>query len=62
MSFRENRVDIAFDNGRDMFEADAKKILGGLNLGKLREQMGREISYITDFIDELLLNRYLFPQ
>ena len=39
MSFRENRVDVAFDNGRDLFEADAKKILGGLNLGQFREQI-----------------------
>ena len=60
MSFTGDRVHIAFDNGRDLFETNEKEILRGMNVSQLREQMGREVSYMTALIDELLKNNYLF--
>jgi len=60
MKFMGHRVHIALDSKRDLFEASEKKILSGMTVAQFREQIGQEVRYITEMIDELLLNEYLF--
>ena len=60
MCFMGNKVHVALYNNRDLFEANDRKVLGGMNVAQLREQVKLEVKYITAVIDELLLNNYLF--
>lgn len=56
MSFVGDRVHIAVDTGRNTFEV--RRDAG--NLPVLRERIKSEIKYITELMDELLQNDYLF--
>jgi len=58
--FAGNEVHIALFNRRDLFEVNAKEILGGKSVAEIRERIREDVKYITDVIDELLINDYLF--
>jgi hypothetical protein len=60
MNFGGNRVHIALHSGRDLFEPCSKKLHDMKNIEMLRNQMQWDAKYITNIIDELLLNEGLF--
>ncbi len=55
-SFRENEVQIAVANGRDLFECKSGDI------PVLRTQLRADAKYITNILDELMKNDYLFGE
>lgn len=57
--FSGDRVHIAVDNGHDAFEIPASRAARS-NPSKAREEIKKEMKYITDILDELLLNESLF--
>lgn len=59
ISFYGNRVCIAIDNDRDSFEANAKQLK---DIRRLRQAQRADIKYLTDIIDELMRNDFLFKQ
>jgi len=59
-NFTGNEVHIALFNRRDLFEVYTKEILGGKSIAEIRERIRADVKYITDIIDGLLLNDYLF--
>ena len=60
VGFMGDKVHIAFNNRRDLFEVKTRKILGGMSVMQIREQIIQEVRYIADMIDELSQNKYLF--
>jgi len=60
LGFMKSKVHIALHNRRDLFVVHDKKLMEGDGLAKLRKQVRSDIEYITDVLDELLLNEYLF--
>ena len=54
--FSGNRVYIAIDNRRDMFEVSGKNE----KVKDIKERVEKEMKYLTDIVDELLQNKYLF--
>ncbi|MDR2558824.1 MAG: DUF3137 domain-containing protein [Oscillospiraceae bacterium] len=60
MSFDRNQIHIALHNGRDLFEPSNKKLFAVSNIATLRMQMQWDVNYITNIIDEFLLNENLF--
>jgi hypothetical protein len=60
ISFERRQVHVALHNGRDLFEPCSKKLYDISNIEMLRMQMSWDAKYITNIIDELLLNENLF--
>ena len=56
--FLGDRVRIAMDSERDLFELD--KLKKSLNVDKVRAKFNSDLRYITGIIDELLKNEFLF--
>lgn len=59
MRFYDNKLCIAIYNDKDAFESSSRA-LGDMSL--LREEQRSEIKYITDILDELMENDYLFKK
>jgi len=59
-NFTGNEVHIALFNRRDLFEVYAKEILRGKSIAEIRMRIREDVKNITDVIDELLINDYLF--
>jgi hypothetical protein len=57
-AFGGNTVDIALDTHRDLFEAGMKS--AAKDLDALRARQREEARFLTDILDELLQNEYLF--
>ncbi|MCL2698434.1 MAG: DUF3137 domain-containing protein [Oscillospiraceae bacterium] len=60
MNFGTRQVHIALHNGRDLFEPTGKNLFATNNIATLKMQMQWDVNYITNVIDELLLNENLF--
>jgi hypothetical protein len=58
--FDRRQVHIALHNGRDLFEPTGKNLFAMDNIATLKMQMQWDVNYITNIIDELLLNENLF--
>lgn len=59
MSFYGNRISIAIDNDSDSFEVSAKQLK---DIEGLRQAQRADIKYLTNIIDELMQNDFLFHQ
>jgi hypothetical protein len=57
--FRDGKVHIALNSGRDSFELGRTKID---NTDNVRQQFRRDLKYMTDIMDELLQNDKLFKE
>lgn len=55
--FKDGRVHIALHSGRDSFELKGVKVR---NMDDVRQKFRRDLKYMTDIVDELLLNDRLF--
>ncbi|MCL1808529.1 MAG: DUF3137 domain-containing protein [Clostridiales bacterium] len=62
MSFKGDTVYIALHNTSRLFEVNPKEILSGTSIAEVREHINENIKYITNVVDELLLDDYLFDQ
>jgi hypothetical protein len=61
VSFDGDKMHIALDSRRDLFElSDKKKMFAANNIPALRMQMKWDVNYIANIIDELLVNETLF--
>ena len=60
MCFKDNEVDIALCSGRDLFEPNVRKLIGGMQVEEMREQMRQEALGIAAVMDELLRIECLF--
>ncbi|MCL2697163.1 MAG: DUF3137 domain-containing protein [Oscillospiraceae bacterium] len=62
VSFDGDKMHIALDSGRDLFElcSEKRKMFKVNNIETLRMQMRWDVNYIANIIDELLLNETLF--
>ncbi|MCL1823445.1 MAG: DUF3137 domain-containing protein [Oscillospiraceae bacterium] len=59
-SFGKSCVHVALNNNSDLFEFNARQINSPYSFAPIRDNIKREVRYITGVIDELLLNDYLF--
>ena len=60
--FMDNKVHFAFYNNRNLFEANDRKVIGGMGVDQLRSQIKQEVEYTTTIMDTLLLNEFLFKK
>ena len=57
--FQDGKVHIALYSGRDSFELNGVKLN---NMDNVHQKFRGELKYLTDIVDELLLNKRLFKE